>query len=202
MFLSSLKIQIFFQPCSWKLCIPLKFKTKFIIHIFLADCVADNLCSDSADPMSNGHPDLITPNGLSVHNGSTTTTNGTSALYIVDGCGDAPQQLHAFQSPPPSQSPPPPSQPAKKEYIRVYDYLSNWSPSSESSCETHKTLVTQEMECQDAEMMDVNNHGNNATNGADHSDSAQEHTQSIAHAQGYDSKMCETLYDIGYGHAY
>ena len=202
--------------------------SKIFYQIVLDYCVADNLCSDH---MSSGLSKNGTPNGsasaefgVRATNGSTVaavngsasaefgvratngitagTVNGSAsaefgvhatngrAATAINGSGDATSQHSSHQQQP-------------KAYVRVYDYMCNWSP-YDGACENNKTLVTQEMETQDTEMMDMEDakENSNYTQKCNISSSAIEHSESVIQAQGYDSKLCETMFDIGYGHAY
>ena len=205
------------------------FFSKIFYQIVLDYCVADNLCSDH---ISNGLSKNGTPNGsasaefgVCATNGSTTVaavngsasaefgvraTNGstvaavngsasaefgvcatnTSEATAMNGSGDATSQHSSHQQEP-------------KAYVRVYDYMTNWSP-YDGACENNKTLVTQEMETQDTEMTDMEDANENSIymQKSNLSSSAVEHSESVIQAQGYDSKLCETMFDIGYGHAY
>ena len=140
--------------------------------------------------MTNGLSNHAAPNGLHADNG-TSTTNGSTTTTAVNGSGDAFSQFSSQQQ-----------QQAPKEYVRVYDYLSTWSGYT-GSCDNNKTLITNEMQSEDTEMAEENKcDESNSLIGCKVSNSTVEHSQSIVQAQGYDSMLCETMFEPSYGHAY
>ncbi|XP_072040089.1 uncharacterized protein [Amphiura filiformis] len=146
--------------------------------------VPDNLCSDQ---VTNGLTNHVAPNGLHAENGASATKGCRCCATAMNGSGDASSQLSSHHQ-----------QQKQKEYVRVYDYLTNWSAYS-GACENNKTLVTCEMESQDSEMTDVEE---GALSKCQVSSSAVEHSESVVQAQGYDSKLCESQFEPCYGHAY